>query len=127
MFGESTNNFLKNVGWAKKGILSFTHTPLNMLSAFGALSLGVVAVLAAIQILAKLAFPGLAPKGITTLILVILGFGAANLFAIGLLGEYIAKIFEEVKQRPHFLRRSVIRDGEIRDASEELLHRPDRG
>jgi dolichol-phosphate mannosyltransferase len=127
MFGETTNSFLKNVGWAKKGILSFTHTPLNMLSAFGAVSLGVVAVLAATQIVAKLAFPDLAPKGITTLILVILGFGAANLFALGLLGEYIAKIFEEVKQRPHFLRRSVIRDGEIRDASEELLHRPDRG
>jgi dolichol-phosphate mannosyltransferase len=127
MFGESTNNFLKNVGWAKKGILSFTHTPLNMLSAFGAVSLGVVALLAAIQIVAKLAFPGLAPRGITTLILVVMAFGAANLFALGLLGEYIAKIFEEVKQRPHFLRRSIIRDGEIRDASEELLRRPDRG
>jgi dolichol-phosphate mannosyltransferase len=121
MFGASTNNLLKNVGWAKKGILSFSHTPLNMLSAFGVISLGVVAVLGFIQILAKLAFPDLAPRGLTTLTLVIMGFGAINLFAVGLLGEYIAKIFEEVKQRPHFVRRSIIRDGELRDASEERL------
>jgi hypothetical protein len=38
------------------------------------------------------------------------------------IGEYISKIFEEVKRRPHFVRRSMIRDGEVRDASEA---RPD--
>ena len=126
MFGKSTNSFLKNVGWAKKGILSFSNTPLNILSAFGLVSLGVVAVLAVLQILAKLAFPGLAPAGVTTLMLVIMAFGAVNLFAVGLLGEYIAKIFEEVKRRPHFLRRSIIRDGEVRDASDEVLAVDDR-
>ncbi len=120
MFGESTNSLLKNVGWAKKGILSFSHTPLNVLSAFGVVSLGVVFVLGVLQVLAKLAFPDIAPPGISTLMLVIMGFGALNLFALGLLGEYIAKIFEEVKQRPHFVRRSIIRDGEVRDAGEAL-------
>jgi len=34
------------------------------------------------------------------------------------LGEYIAKIFEEVKQRPHFVRKSVIKNGEVRPVSE---------
>ncbi len=120
MFGTSTNSLLKNIGWAKKGILSFSNTPLNMLSAFGVVSLIVVSILAVAQIIAKLAFPKLAPPGVTTVMLIIMGFGALNLFALGLLGEYIAKIFEEVKQRPHFLRRSIIRDGEVRDASEEI-------
>ena len=40
MFGRSTNNLIKNLGWAKKGILSFSNTPLNMLSVMGTLLLG---------------------------------------------------------------------------------------
>ena len=51
------------------------------------------------------------------MLLLILFFGAINLFAVGLVGEYIAKIFEEVKRRPVFIRRSIIRDGEIRPAA----------
>ena len=35
MFGRTTNNLLKNIGWAKKGILTFSNTPLNILSAAG--------------------------------------------------------------------------------------------
>jgi dolichol-phosphate mannosyltransferase len=119
MFGRSTNNLFSNIGWAKKGILSFSQTPLNLLSAAGVLGIGVFGALAFLQILAKLAFPEAAPKGITTVLLVVLFFGSINLFAISLVGEYIAKIFEEVKRRPHFLRRSIVRDGEVRDAAEE--------
>jgi len=123
MFGRSTNNLLANVGWAKKGILSFSETPLNMLSAAGVLGVGVFGVLALLQVLAKLAFPEAAPRGITTVLLVVLFFGSVNLFAVSLVGEYIAKIFEEVKRRPHFLRRAIVRDGEVRDAAEERLDR----
>lgn len=125
MFGTSTNNFLRNLGWAKKGILSFSNTPLNVLSAFGVVSLVAAFLLGALQVAAKLAFPELAASGITTVVLVVMAFGAVNLFAVSLVGEYIAKIFEEVKQRPHFLRRSIIRDGEVRDASEVLRGPPD--
>lgn len=119
MFGKSTNNLWRNLGWAKKGILSFSTMPLNLLSAAGVVLLGVFGVLALLQILAKLAFPGLVPQGVTTVLLAILFFGSLNLFAVSLLGEYVGKILEEVKRRPHFLRRSVIRDGEVRDAGEE--------
>ena len=41
-------------------------------------------------------------------------FGSLNILGISILGEYLAKVFEEVKRRPHFIRRSEIRDGEIR-------------
>ena len=52
------------------------------------------------------------------MLLLILFFGSINLFAVGLVGEYIAKIFEEVKQRPLFIRRSIIKEGEVRPAAD---------
>ena len=124
MFGVSTNNFLKNIGWAKKGILSFSQTPLNLLSTAGLLGIAIFGALGLLQTAARILFPELAPKGVTTLLLATLFFGSVNLFAISLVGEYIAKIFEEVKRRPHFLRRSIVRDGEVRDAGEERLSEP---
>jgi dolichol-phosphate mannosyltransferase len=120
MFGRTTNSLLKNFGWAKKGILSFSNTPLSLLSFFGSVLLVLTIFLGALQVLLRIFFPELAPAGITTLILIILFFGSINLFAVGLVGEYIAKIFEEVKQRPHFIRRSIIRDGEVRPASDVI-------
>lgn len=118
MFGVSTNNLLKNIDWAKKGILSFSNTPLNMLSFFGWALFGVSVLLAIIEIVLKLIFPDIAPKGITTMILTVVFFGSINLLALSILGEYIAKIFEEVKQRPRFIRRNIVMNGEVRQASE---------
>ncbi|MFH1616614.1 MAG: NAD-dependent epimerase/dehydratase family protein [Planctomycetota bacterium] len=118
MFGKSTNSLLRNLGWAKKGILSFSYTPLNILSFFGGMFMIAAIFLAVLQIISKLLFPGLAPKGLTTVLLGILFFGSINIFALALLGEYIAKIFEEIKQRPHFIRRAIIKNGEIKTPSD---------
>ncbi len=118
MFGVTTNSLFKNIGWAKKGILSFSNTPLNMLSAWGSLLFGISTLLMITQALTRLFFPHLVPPGFTTTIVLILFFGASNLFAIAVVGEYIAKIFEEVKHRPMFIRKSVIRDGEVRPAAD---------
>jgi dolichol-phosphate mannosyltransferase len=117
-FGDSTNNFLKNVGWAKKGIFAFSHTPLDMLSFFGTVLFLLALALAAAQTASRLLFPALAPRGITTVLLAILFFGSFNLLGVAVLGEYIAKIFEEVKQRPHFIRRHIIKDGDVRRAAD---------
>jgi nucleoside-diphosphate-sugar epimerase/glycosyltransferase involved in cell wall biosynthesis len=117
MFGRSTNSLLKNFGWAKKGIFSFSNVPLNMLTYAG---LGLFfggAVLALGQVVMRLAFPDLAPKGLTTVIILIVLLGSINLLAVSVIGEYIAKIFEEVKSRPVFIRMNVIQNGEIRQAT----------
>ena len=121
MFGRSTNSFLKNVGWAKKGILSFTYTPLSALSFFGTLLFLLSGVLAVGHIASRLLFPGLAPRGATTIILFILFFGSLNLLGIAIVGEYIAKILEETKRRPHFIRRTIIRRGEARSAADSSV------
>jgi dolichol-phosphate mannosyltransferase len=119
MFGVTTNSLFKNIGWAKKGILSFSYAPLNILSASGFILLAASGLLVLLQIAARLLFPGSAPKGATTLLIAILFFGSMNLFAVSLVGEYVAKIFEEVKRRPHFIRRSVIKEGEVRFAASD--------
>jgi dolichol-phosphate mannosyltransferase len=102
MFGRTTNNMLANVRWAKKGIFSFSYIPLELI-AFGALIVSFLAVLAAIaQIIGRVLHPEI-PQGISTIIVICLFIGAANLMSLAFIAEYIAKIFEEVKQRPQFV------------------------
>jgi len=117
IFGRTTNSFLKNLGWAKKGILSFSYTPLSVISFAGTLLFFVSILLGLVQFSLRVLFPTLAPKGVTTILLLIIFFGSFNLLGIATLGEYIAKILEETKRRPHFIRRAIIRSGEVRPAT----------
>lgn len=119
MFGVTTNNLWKNIGWAKKGILSFSYVPLNILSSSAIVLFTLSVLLMVTEILLRIFYPGLAPKGFASVLVSIFFFGSLNLLAISLIAEYIAKIFEEVKRRPHFIRRAIIRDGEIRFPSRE--------
>jgi dolichol-phosphate mannosyltransferase len=122
MFGHSTNNLIRNLGWAKKGILSFSNTPLNLLSLMGTLLLIVTFGLMGLQTALRVLWPEMVPQGLTTVLLAIMLFGSLSIFSIGVLGEYLAKVFEEVKRRPLFIRRSIIRDGEIRAAADDRVH-----
>jgi dolichol-phosphate mannosyltransferase len=117
MFGRSTNSLLKNLGWAKKGILSFSNVPLSMLTSAGIVLFAGGLFLGFLQALARIVFPRSAPQGVTTIVILVLIMGALNLLAISVVGEYIAKIFEEVKRRPHFIRMNIIQNGEIRQAA----------
>ncbi len=119
MFGRSTNNLLKNFGWAKKGILSFSNTPLNMLSVAGTVLLLGTVLLALVQVTLRLLNPGSVPQGVTTVLLAIMFFGSLSILSTAIVGEYIAKIFEEVKRRPLYIRRSVVKNGQIRQAVSE--------
>ena len=113
MFGTSTNSLIRNIDWAKKGIFSFSNTPLTMLTAAGVVSLGLSTLVAVVVALLRLFVPDIAPRGVTTLLITILMFGSFNLFAIGLVGEYVAKIMAEVKGRPRLIRAALIRNGEL--------------
>jgi len=119
MFGTSTNNWRKNIWWAKKGIFSFSFVPLEALSYLG-LALTTVSFLAMVaQIILRLFMPNI-PHGITTIIVLILFFGGLNLFGLSILGEYIAKILEETKSRPKFIRESVISRGRRLESANEI-------
>jgi polyisoprenyl-phosphate glycosyltransferase len=102
MFGRSTNNLLANLRWARKGIFSFSYVPLEMIS-LGALFISFLAVLAIIaQIIGRILRPDI-PQGFAAIIVVSLFLGAINLLSLSFIAEYIGKMFEEVKQRPHFV------------------------
>jgi len=111
MFGTSTNSFIKNIDWAKKGIFSFSNAPLTMLTTTGVVMLMLSLLAAAVVAILRVFVPDIAPRGITTLLIATLLFGSFNLFAIGLVGEYVAKIMAEVKRRPRLIRAALIRNG----------------
>jgi nucleoside-diphosphate-sugar epimerase/glycosyltransferase involved in cell wall biosynthesis len=119
MFGRSTNNLIRNMGWAKKGILSFSNTPLQVVTVCGVLLFLITIALATGQTLLRLFRPELVPEGITTVLLLIMFFGSVSILCTAIIGEYVAKIFEEVKQRPLYIRRSFVRNGEIRSTVSE--------
>lgn len=108
MFGVTTNNMRKNVAWARKAIFSFSFVPLELLTYVG-WSLTALSFLAIIvQIALYFILPG-NPHGITTIIVLVLFFGGLNMLGISIIGEYQAKIFEETKRRPKFIRRNIFR------------------
>lgn len=120
MFGVSTNNWIKNIGWAKKAIFSFSRIPLHMLTAFGGIAcIGTVG-LAVLSVLIRVLSPESVPKGLTFISLLVMFFGSFSILGIGLLGEYIGKIFEETKARPAFIRRNLIVRGEVRPAEHRV-------
>ncbi|TBR37279.1 NAD-dependent epimerase/dehydratase family protein [Dyella terrae] len=122
MFGRTTNTFAKNIDWAKKGIFSFSNVPLTMLTTLG-LSLLVLSLIAAVVVATlRVIWPDIAPRGITTLLIAVLGFGSLNLFGIGLVGEYIGKIMIEVKGRPRLIRAALIRHGVITEQTGGEAH-----
>ncbi|OIN58354.1 NAD-dependent epimerase/dehydratase family protein [Arsenicibacter rosenii] len=107
MFGVSTNNWRKNIAWARKAIFSFSFVPLELMvySGFALTGLSILGVLW--QILAKFIFYPETPAGLSTVIILVTFFGGINLLGISFLGEYISKIFEETKKRPKFIRTRV--------------------
>ena len=100
--GKSNWNFWSLFNLAIEGILSFTTAPLRFATIIGfVIALGSFAFLL-FFLFKTLAF-GEPVQGFPTLISVILFLGGTNLLAIGVLGEYVGKIFNESKNRPTYL------------------------
>ncbi len=118
-YGVTTNNIWKNIWWAKKGIFSFSYAPLEFMS-YGGLILTMLSLCAIVfQIFMKLTHPEI-PHGVSTIISLVLFFGGVQLFGISILGEYLAKVLEETKSRPKFIRDSVILKGKKIEKNSEL-------
>jgi dolichol-phosphate mannosyltransferase len=114
MFGKSTNNFFKNIGWATKGILSVSRVPLTLVSFVGAV-LFLIGLITSIVFLFLFSL-GRVEIGSEIIILAIIlniSIGLISLVSIAAIGEYVGRILEETKHRPRYLVASYIKNGEI--------------
>lgn len=121
LFGKSTNNFSKNIWWAKKAIYSFSTKPLQYMQTFGVIMFFVTIGLSGFYLINYFINPLSRVKGISTIVLLLLGLGSIQMISMSILGDYIGKIVEEVKNRPKFIRNKIIYNGEIFDNQLSIL------
>jgi dolichol-phosphate mannosyltransferase len=120
LFGKSTNNFWKNIWWAKKGIFSFSTKPLHYIQSIGVIFFALTAILGIYYMIEYLINPPTNAPGITTIILLVLGIGSVQLMSISILGDYIGKITEEVKNRPRFIRNKIFYNSKVYSSNDEV-------
>lgn len=107
--GKSKWSFIGLVKYAISNTTSFTTAPLQFVTFMGVLLL-IFSVIMGVQTLVKY-FMGTAVEGFTTVILLLLIIGGCIMISLGIIGHYLARIYEEVKGRPKYI---------IRDKTENL-------
>jgi dolichol-phosphate mannosyltransferase len=107
--GEPKYTFAKLVNLALDGIINFSSKPLRLIALLG-LGLGAASVFAALFVLTQyiadwtvLGYNPRASQGWTSTILAILFLASVQLFSLGIIGEYMGRMFEEIKQRPVYM------------------------
>jgi glycosyltransferase involved in cell wall biosynthesis len=100
--GRSTWSLWKLWRFALDGLFSFSTAPLKLWTYLGALSAAGAFIYGAITLIQKLVF-GIAAPGYASLLIVMLFLNGLLLLSNGIQGEYIARIFDEVKGRPLFV------------------------
>ncbi len=98
--GVSKYPLKKMLAFAFDGITSFSIVPIRMITAIGALSFFISSLAGIYALVVK--FLGRAELGWTSIIISIWFIGGLLLMSVGLIGEYIGKIYEETKNRPRF-------------------------
>ena len=93
---------------ALDGLISFSYVPLRVITALG-LSVSVVSLLLAIFFFVKKLLYGLSPPGYASIIVSIFFLAGIQLITLGVIGEYVGRIFEEAKRRPMYVLRRVSR------------------
>jgi glycosyltransferase involved in cell wall biosynthesis len=102
--GASSWNLSRLTDLAMTGITSFSDVPLRVWGLIG-FTISFIALLYAIYIITVTLIFGADLPGFPTLVVAIMFLGGIQLLSVGILGEYIARIFTEVKQRPKYLLR----------------------
>lgn len=99
--GESKYPLKKMLSFAFDGITSFSVKPIRMISLLGGLVCVISVIMAAYTLFEK--FFRSTDSGWASLMISIWFIGGVNLLSVGLIGEYIGKIYQEVKQRPRYI------------------------
>ena len=105
--GTTKWSFRKLLNYAIEGIIGFSTAPLRFATLLGGLS-GIAAVLYLIWIIIEKLWLGIDVPGFATIIVLILFFGSTQLFCIGIIGEYVGRIFEQSKNRPVYIEKEYL-------------------
>jgi dolichol-phosphate mannosyltransferase len=105
--GRTKYSPLKLLKLASDGIFAFSIVPLRAAVVLGVGVVGLSFLFALYSLYAK--FRMRSPQGFTALILAMTFFSGVNLFFLGIIGEYVGRIYEEAKRRPHYVVLKIVR------------------
>lgn len=107
--GETKYPLRKMLALATNGVLGFSTVPLRMATYLGVVVAAACGVLGVTLLVAKLVYgSSFGNQGWTSLMLAVFFMGGIQLFVVGVVGEYIGRIYREVQQRPLYLIRETL-------------------
>ena len=105
--GTSKWNFWKLLNYAVEGIIGYSTAPLRFSTYVGAFS-AVAAIVYLITVILQKLICGIDVPGYASIIVLILFFGAMQLFGLGIIGEYVGRTFEQSKNRPVYIAKEYL-------------------
>ena len=122
--GRTKYSPLKLLKLASDGIFAFSIVPLRAAAIMGAAAIMLSFLFAMYAIYAK--FWLHSPQGFTAILVVMTFLSGVNLFFLGIIGEYVGRVYEEAKARPHYVVRKIIRERAARERAVDSSVDPER-
>lgn len=101
--GEVKYTFRKSLSLAANGLVTFSRVPLRLSTYVGLLAAAIAVLMAILVLYWRLFVPHSPLTGFATIMIAVFFLGAVQLVSIGILGEYVGRIYEEVKGRPLYV------------------------
>jgi glycosyltransferase involved in cell wall biosynthesis len=105
--GRTKYGPLKLLKLASDGIFAFSIVPLRVAAMLGAIAVGISSLYALYSVIVKF-WLNQSPRGFTALVVVVAFMAGVNLLFLGIIGEYVGRIYEETKARPHYVIRKTV-------------------
>ncbi len=106
--GKSKYSSVKLMKLALDGLISYSYVPLRVCYIFGFLVSLCSFFLGVAYLAQKIFSTTFVPQGFTTIAILILFLGGLHLITLGLIGEYVGRIYDEVKRRPEYIERETV-------------------
>ena len=101
--GSSKFNVFSLTSLALNGITAFSIVPLRIIAACGVLTM-LGSIILALEVMFEKYIFHTTPSGWATLVILLAFFGGLQIFCLGIIGEYLGQIFNEVKARPRYIK-----------------------